>query len=252
MRALAISPTIRALCLAGMVLGFAIACAPASLLDRGLQRISEGRIRLGSSEGTLWRGSGLLVEREAGNFRPWADIAWRVDFGESWRGLLVLALAIDGQPPARLSVSIRGFGLELPGTGLPLAPLMRTLPHPAARLGWSGRLRADGSLEHCSWALACDGRLRFSVDALSLEVLPDARLGSYTLDADAGAGALRIGLAGNEHNRLTASGRIEMTGNRRSKGEVTLGGERELVRQIGAMTADLARPAADGTLSFIW
>ena len=252
MRTLATSPALRALCLTGMVLGFTITCAPASLLDRGLQHMSEGRIRLSAGQGTLWRGSGLLAEREAGNFRPWAEIAWHFDFGELWRGRIALALAVDKQPPARLLVSPRGFDLELPGTSLPLAPLLRTLPHPAARLGWDGEFYAKGILEDCNWALACDGRLQLTVAALSLDVLPDARLGSYTLDADAGAGGLRLALAGDERNRLTAAGKVDVKPDGRSKGEITLAGERELLRQIGAMTADLARPAADGALRFSW
>ncbi|WP_418648707.1 type II secretion system protein N [Thauera butanivorans] len=252
MRTLASSPALRALCLTGLVAGFAIACAPASLLDRGMERVSEGRIRLSTGQGTLWRGSGLLVEREAGNFRPWADITWRFDFGELWRGRIALALAVDEQPPARLLVSPRGFDLELPGTSLPLAPLLRTLPHPAARLGWDGRLHAGGRLEHCSWAFACDGRLQLTVDALSLDVLPDARLGRYRLDTQASAGSLRLVLASDEHNRLNASGEAEVMPGGFSKGEITLAGERELLRQIGAMTADLARPAADGALRVTW
>ncbi|WP_341645108.1 type II secretion system protein N [Thauera sp. SDU_THAU2] len=252
MRALASSPALRALCLTGLVLGFAITCAPASLLDRGLARASEGRLRLSAGHGTLWHGNGLLAERVAGHFNPWVDVAWRFDFGGLWRGRIALALAIDGQAPVRLLVSPRGFDLELPGTSLPLAPLVRTLPHPAARLGWDGKLHARGRLEDCDRALACVGRLQLSVDALSLDVLPDARLGHYRLDAQASAGSLRLVLASDEHNRLNASGEAEVMPGGRSKGGITLDGERELVRQIAAMTADLARPAPDGALRFIW
>lgn len=129
-----------------MLLAFAVVGAPAFVLDDALAQASDGRIRLSASSGTLWRGAGLLVEREGGRYRPWIDIAWRVDFGELWRGRLGLALTIDGELATQLTVAPDGFGIDLPGASLPLAPLVRILPHPTARLGWNGRLHASGEL----------------------------------------------------------------------------------------------------------
>ncbi|ENO84144.1 type II secretion system protein N [Thauera linaloolentis] len=252
MRRLLRSPIVLAAWFAAMLAVFAIAGAPAFLLDRGLRQAGDGRIRLITSQGTLWRGSGLLAERDAGRYRPWVDIAWRFEFGALWRGRLAFSLAIDGQPPGRVLVSPGGFSLDLPGSALPLAPLVRTLPHPAARLGWSGSVHASGELGHCTWKLACDGRVRLAVDALSLSVLPDARLGRYTLDATANGAGLRLSLNGDAGNRLDARGDIEVMPGGRSKGEVVLDGDRELVRQIGAITADVARAVPGGALRLAW
>lgn len=252
MRRLLRSPIALASCFAALLAGFVIAGAPAFLLDHGLRRASDGRLRLSASHGTLWHGGGLLAERDAGRYRPWVDIAWRVEFGALWRGRLAFSLAIDGQPPGRVLMSPGGFSLDLPGSTLPLAPLVRALPHPAARLGWSGSLHASGRLDRCTWTLACDGRLRLAVDALSLSVLPDARLGRYTLDASTRGAGLRLSLNGDAGNRLDARGDIEVKPGGRSKGEVILDGDRELVRQIGAITADVARPAPGGALRLAW
>jgi hypothetical protein len=240
------------LCFAVMLLAFAIVRAPAFVLDHVLAQASDGRIRLGDSRGTLWHGSGLLVERDAGHHRPWIELAWHVGFSELWRGRLMLALAIDGQAAARAAVTTGGFGIDLPGASLPLAPLVRSLPHPTARLGWNGRLHAGGELAHCSWKFACDGRLRLDIDTLSLSVLPNARLGRYRLDIGTDAAGLRLGIDSAPDNRLAARGNIEMRRGGRSKGEIVLGGERDFVRQIGAMTADIAHAAADGSLHLAW
>ena len=252
MRRLLRSPLILTLWFTVMLLAFAVVGAPAFVLDDALAQASDGRIRLSASSGTLWRGAGLLVEREGGRYRPWIDIAWRVDLGELWRGRLGLALTIDGELATQLTVAPDGFGIDLPGASLPLAPLVRILPHPTARLGWNGRLHASGELVHCTWHITCEGRLRLDIDALSLSVLPDAQLGRYRLDASTGADGLQLTLTDDGNNRLTARGAIKVLTAGRSKGEITLSGERDLVRQISAMTSDISKITPEGTLGIDW
>ena len=43
-----------------------IATAPATLIDTGLQRTSDGRLRLAEAQGTLWSGSGQIEVRDSG------------------------------------------------------------------------------------------------------------------------------------------------------------------------------------------
>lgn len=246
------SPTLPALWFLVAFGASLVATTPAFLVDLAISKVSSERIRLLSAAGSVWDGRGLLVEQAGGRYQPWMDLAWRIELGEVWRGRLAIVFAVNGQQENRIRLDPAGFELTLAGNALPLAPLARTLPHAAARLGWSGALRATGQLAHCDWKLACRGDLRLDLEALGLDVLPDARLGRYRLEARAdGAGvALRIG--SDEHSRLSANGHGELTRNGRTRGELILGGDAELVRQIGAMTADLAQRKADGTLQLAW
>lgn len=74
-----------------------IATAPATLVDAGLQRASDGKLRLTEAQGTLWSGSGLIEIRDASGriglakllawqFRPGsalrARLGYQVEFGQ--------------------------------------------------------------------------------------------------------------------------------------------------------------------------
>jgi len=112
-----------------------IAMAPATLVDGGLQRATNGRLRLAQAAGTVWSGSGQIEIRDAGGRSGVAkDITWRVMPISLLRGRLVCEVGID-QPakffpvtvsPARLQVT--NADITLPATvlglGVPkLAPL---------------------------------------------------------------------------------------------------------------------------------
>ena len=56
-----------------------IATAPATLMDAGLQRASDGRLRLAEAQGTLWSGTGQIEIRDTGGRTGVAkNFAWRV------------------------------------------------------------------------------------------------------------------------------------------------------------------------------
>lgn len=63
----------------GIYLIALIAYLPASILDRGLAGVSEGRLRLVESHGTLWSGAGRMEIRDASGRQGVSEtIAWRV------------------------------------------------------------------------------------------------------------------------------------------------------------------------------
>lgn len=252
MQCLLRSPLVRLLWLFGALLFFVMVTAPASLIDRGLRHATDERLRLTETRGTIWRGEGLMAERAASRHHPWIHVAWNIETGQLWRGRLGASISIDGQAALQLQAWPSGFSLEMPGSGLPLAPLLRTLPHPAARLGWNGRLQASGQFEHCNWALACTGRMQIQVNELALSVLPNARLGQYQVDVTGADQTLVLDLASPQSNRLTAHGKVTLKPPRSSQGDITLDGERHFIRQISAMTADIAKMTPEGTLRLSW
>lgn len=145
-----------------------IATVPATWVDVGLQRASDGRLRLAEAQGTLWSGAGQIEFRDAaGRIGVGKNIAWRF-LPESWlRGRLVYEVELD-QSATRFPVTISLSRIELAhahinlpatvlGLAVPaLAPLQLTgdlLLHVAsvsvARVGMQGdatlQWRAAGS-----------------------------------------------------------------------------------------------------------
>lgn len=115
-----------------------IATVPATLVDAGLQRASDGRLHLAEAQGTLWSGAGQLEIRAAGGHTGLAKrLAWRLRPGALLRARLAyeVELAPGGRPfPVTISwsrIEIAHADISLPaaalGLGVPkLAPLELT------------------------------------------------------------------------------------------------------------------------------
>lgn len=115
-----------------------VATAPATLADAGLQRVSEGRLRLAEAQGTLWSGTGQFEIRDTvGHTGLAKHLVWRFQPG----ALLLAQLAYEvelspGSRPFTVTVfwsriEIEHADINLPavalGLGLPkLAPLELT------------------------------------------------------------------------------------------------------------------------------
>ena len=104
--------------------------APASLLDARLYAISDGRVRITNTEGTLWRGSGDLVLSAAGTRRP---VAWRIDAWPLLRGELRGSFTDAASSQSVASFDAGGDHLELRGVdlALPMEALLKTLGAPS-------------------------------------------------------------------------------------------------------------------------
>lgn len=112
----------------GLYAAALIAQAPATLVDNGLQRASNGRLRLTQAEGTIWSGAGLIEIRDAGSRNAIArKAAWRVLPESLWRARLVCQVQLEGAArhfPVAASLSkvdIGGVDLSLPAEALALA-----------------------------------------------------------------------------------------------------------------------------------
>ncbi|MCX7149886.1 MAG: type II secretion system protein N [Rhodocyclales bacterium] len=112
-----------------------IAMAPATLVDAGLQRMSQGKLHLVEAHGTLWSGSGQIEIRDPGGRAGVAkSLAWRLQPESLLRGHLVGEVRLDQSGkvfPVILSLSgieLANADISLPasalGLGMPtLAPL---------------------------------------------------------------------------------------------------------------------------------
>jgi hypothetical protein len=118
-----------------------IATAPATLVDAGLQRISQGKLRLVEAQGKLWSGSGQIEIRDAGGRTGIAkSIAWRILPASLLRGHLVCEVELE-QTRQSFPVTISLSRIELANAdiGLPAAALGLGVPK-LAPLGLSGEL----------------------------------------------------------------------------------------------------------------
>ena len=109
--------------------------APATFVDAGLQRASDGRLRLAAAQGTVWSGAGQIEILDAGQRIVVAkDLAWRLLPASLWRGRIVCEVGLDRATkrfPITISltrIELADADINLPaavlGLGVPqLAPL---------------------------------------------------------------------------------------------------------------------------------
>lgn len=225
--------------------------APARLADHALRSLTDDRIRLLETQGNLWAGRGVLSERVKQSYHPWANLRWELDVRRLFAALLSVRLAIDEQPELHLQAGISGFRLDAPRFALPAAPLVRAIPHPAGRLGWSGQLTLNGTLRHCNWHGVCDGELLVTLRNATVSALPDPALGDYTAHLKFAAPGIEMLLDSAEHNRLKAQGSARLSPGRDFHGDVRLGGDPLFLEQIASMTADVSSWRA-GALVMAW
>lgn len=189
-----------------------IAIAPATLVDAGLQRMSQGKLHLVEAQGTLWSGSGQIEMRDPGGRAGVAkSLAWRLQPESLLRGHLVGEVRLD-QSGKVFPVILSWSGIELAnadisfpatalGLGMPtLAPLGLTgdvLLHIAALSVERTQVQGKATLQ---WRNAGsvftpisplgDYELNFDGDGAAVHVLLHTLQGPLQLD---GKGSWAIG-----------------------------------------------------------
>lgn len=163
-----------------------VVTAPATLVDAGLQRASDGRLRLAEASGSVWSGSGQIEVRDAGGHTGIARfLSWRFVPESLLRGHLVCEVALeraDRTFPVTLSpsrVEMVDAEISLPATVLGLA-VPRLKP-----LGLTG----DVTISVARMSMASDGmRGNATVNwrAAGSKLSPVSPLGNYEgrLDAE--------------------------------------------------------------------
>ena len=165
-----------------------IATAPATLVDSGLQRASDGRLRLAEAQGTLWSGSGQIEVRDSGGRTGVAkSLAWRFLPQSLLRGHLVCEVELD-QSARRFPVTISLSRIELSNADVSLPATVLGLGVPKlAPLGLTGNVLLHiASLTIERKAMQGNATLQWR-DAGSV-LTPISPLGDYELRLD-GEGA---------------------------------------------------------------
>jgi general secretion pathway protein N len=161
------------------------ALAPARLLDARLDAASGGRLRLVSTEGTLWSGHATAELRDDAGRRRWAaPLGWRLRPAALLAGRLDYRLAtVPGASLASLSLSrsrVEMTGLDL---ALPAKAMAAAIPDLAP---WG----VDGELRLVSNQLGfgpghASGKFTLQWRSAGSALAPVAPLGDYALEAEA-------------------------------------------------------------------
>jgi general secretion pathway protein N len=115
--------------------------APASLVDRRVADLTDGRIRIAAATGTVWNGSGELALLPDGARIP---IAWRLEPIPLLRGGLAGSLSAgDATRPATFTVEREDFIVHDFAIALPATSVLRTAGVPDALTNAGGTLVLD-------------------------------------------------------------------------------------------------------------
>lgn len=164
---------------------------PAALLDAGLKRASDGKLRLVESSGTLWAGSGQIELRDDSGVR---GIAQSASWHCSHWSVLTLRLNCDmtlERSPRRFPITISLFGLRVRNADIAMPGAILGLAVPTlAPLGLGGEVAVhidDATLRSQTF----DGRVVVQWRAARSKLTPVAPLGDYEMILDGHNGAPR-------------------------------------------------------------
>jgi general secretion pathway protein N len=168
-----------------------IVTVPATLLDAGLRRASEGRLRVAEARGTLWWGAGRMELRDpAGKAGIAEDVAWRAQPESLWRGRLVYEVRLARSARHfRLSLSPAEMEVADADIALPAATLGVAVPG-LAQMGFTGDVRIHVS----SLTTGRDGirgHVALRWHGAGSALTPVSPLGTYELLLEAAAGTVQ-------------------------------------------------------------
>lgn len=168
---------------------------PAGLLDQELARISHNEVRLALAQGSVWAGSGDLVVFDAveRRWQPWLAVAWHVDAGSLWRGVLGIRLAIDGRPEASVDLSWREMRISGLALTSPAGLILARIPDALGRAGWKGDMSLVVADWHCDWSWHCGGHSELTWMGAASDLFPGRQFGDYRLQADGRQSDVRLG-----------------------------------------------------------
>lgn len=163
-----------------------VAGAPAALMDRLLARLSDGRLRVLETSGSLWNGKGVFASLAADgrNAQPWLSATWAAEFDV---GSLELGWRLEEaqQVVLRFTLGPAGVAISRAAFDAPLKALLDSLPYPVARAGWRGVLRIESEGVLCNRGQSCIGSARLIWRDAGVDLLPAQRFGDYEILAEA-------------------------------------------------------------------
>lgn len=158
-----------------------IVTAPAILVDVGLRRASDGRLRLVEAQGTLWSGSGVIEIRDlSGHAGVSKSLAWRLRMDAMLHARLTYEVKFDlASPPFPVTIFWSRIELKNADISLPATALGIGIPKLAA-LGLTGDINLHiGSLALGRFTTLGSATLQWLAAGSALS--PISPLGDYEL-----------------------------------------------------------------------
>jgi general secretion pathway protein N len=230
--------------------------APATLLDRRVEALTDGRVRIAAATGSVWHGSAELTLLPDGARIP---ISWRIDPMPLLRGELGGSLSVAGSSrPAQFTVGGQGdFAVQDLALTLPAAVALRTAGIPPLLVAAGGTL----ALDVASFARRgdrLDGRVKLLwQDATWAGPRAGTRvaLGDVRLDA-AGAGPQMPATLANRGGDVDIAGNLVLTTrgmpqvDLHAKPRAGIGADRS--DAIGALLSTVGRSDGAGGYRIVW
>jgi hypothetical protein len=159
--------------------------APASLVDAGLRRASEGLLRMSDTRGRLWAGSGVVLVDTAGarGALPLGSLDWK--FSGIRDGALQIGLAFDSRPMGTVGVSASGVSATLADLRVPASETLSLLPGALGRAEWDGQLTLKTASAGCDLLGRCAGKAQLAWFGAATRRIENGELGEYFLALDA-------------------------------------------------------------------
>lgn len=172
-----------------------VATVPATVIDLGLQRLSDGKLRLVGAQGSLWSGAGQIEMRDAaGRASAVKSFAWQVLPESLVRGHLLVDVALDRAiRPFPVTLSLSGIALADADVVLPVAVLGLGVPA-LVPLGLTG----DVSLRVANFSIERQqilGHATLQWRQAGSVLTPIAPLGDYEVTLDGKGPAVAVSLA---------------------------------------------------------
>jgi hypothetical protein len=240
---------------AALLIAALVALAPAGLLDSRLATLSGGHLRVVNTAGTVWNGSGELVQLPAGSRQP---LHWRLDAWPLLHGEVRAAIGsgIDGALSATLVYGHEHFELRGLDFSLPVESLLRsaTAAKVAQTVGGNLELHVDHLLQQGD---TLDGQLTLQWDDASVPgPRTDTRIALGTLRADlSGRGPELAGPLRNSGGDVEIDGQIAIEAGGAATLEATVrprSTTRERADLVAAALATLGTPDAQGGTRVNW
>ncbi|MBC9071682.1 type II secretion system protein N [Thauera sp. CAU 1555] len=152
---------------------------PAGLVDYGVRHLTDGQLRVVQTQGSVWRGQGVLASSEVSpRLTAARQVAWRTEL-ELYRLAVRLRLSEHGREQLVLTVAPTGLAIEKLGLDLPASLVSAAIRHPAARAGWRGRFLVDSSGLVCDAHAVCAGKMTMEWHDAGVNLLPGHQLGTH-------------------------------------------------------------------------
>lgn len=190
---------------AAIYLAALVVSLPATWLDAGLQRASDGRLRLAAATGTVWSGSGQLQVRDVAARQSWSrPVSWHWQPGGLLRARVTYVVSLDPDR-APMTVAMSWSQIEANGIDLALPAAAVGLGVPAlAPYGLVGELHVKAA--HLVLARhAIFGKAIVQWRGAGSALAPVQPLGDYDMHLTAEGPAIRVSLS-------TLTGALQLDG----------------------------------------